>query len=53
MCSVRSRLFVGTGALKEILEFLDADVDVPDLTLQNAYAKREARRLLDSADEYF
>ncbi|GAA5110286.1 hypothetical protein GCM10023339_11020 [Alloalcanivorax gelatiniphagus] len=32
---------------------LDADVDVADLTLQNAYAKREARRLLDSADEYF
>ncbi|WP_239549713.1 TRAP transporter TatT component family protein [Alloalcanivorax marinus] len=38
---------------EQLRRVLDADVDVPDLTLQNAYAKREARRLLDSADEYF
>ena len=38
---------------RQLRKVLDADVDVPDLTLQNAYAKREARRLLDSADEYF
>ncbi|MFP1679420.1 TRAP transporter TatT component family protein [Alloalcanivorax sp. C16-2] len=38
---------------RQLRQVLDADVDVADLTLQNAYAKREARRLLDSADEYF
>ncbi len=34
-------------------EVLEADVEAPGWTLTNVLAKREARRLLDSADDYF
>ena len=34
-------------------EVLDAQVDQPGLTLMNAIAKRQAKELLDSADDYF
>ncbi len=37
----------------QLRKVLDADPDAPELTLQNTYAKRQARRLLDSADDYF
>lgn len=34
-------------------EVLQAEIQVPDLQLMNAIAKRQARQLLDSADAYF
>ena len=34
-------------------EVLVADDDPPELRLMNAVAKRRARELLDSADDYF
>lgn len=34
-------------------EVLDADADVPGLTLMNAIAQEQARDLLESADDYF
>ena len=34
-------------------EVLEAEVQVPELQLMNAIAKRQARQLLDSADAYF
>ncbi len=36
-----------------LTEVLDADANVPDLTLSNTLAKRQARELLASADSYF
>jgi len=32
---------------------VEADPDAPGLTLSNVIAQQEARRLLDSGDEYF
>ena len=37
----------------QLREVLEAEPDVPDLTLQNTYARQQARQLLDSADDYF
>ncbi len=37
----------------QLHKVLEAEPDVPDLTLQNTYAKQQARQLLDSADDYF
>jgi hypothetical protein len=36
-----------------LLEVLDADAKAPGLTLMNTVAKERARRLLDTADDYF
>lgn len=38
---------------EQLRKVLDAEPDAPDLTLQNTYAKQQARELLDSADDYF
>lgn len=38
---------------QQLHKVLAADPNEPGLTLQNTYAQREARRLLDNADEYF
>ena len=37
----------------QLRKVLEAEPDVPDLTLQNTYARQQARQLLDSADDYF
>ena len=37
----------------QLRKVLDAEPDLPDLTLQNTYAKKQARQLLDGADDYF
>jgi len=37
----------------QLHKVLEAEPDVPDLTLQNTYAQQQARQLLDSADDYF
>ncbi|HIK73176.1 MAG TPA: hypothetical protein EYG00_00500 [Alcanivorax sp.] len=38
---------------EQLRDVLEAEPDVPDLTLQNTYARQQARQLLDSADDYF
>ena len=38
---------------EQLRQVLDAEPDVPDLTLQNTYAKEQAQQLLDGADDYF
>lgn len=37
----------------QLRKVLDAEPDVPELTLQNTYAKQQAAQLLDGADDYF
>lgn len=37
----------------QLRKVLEAEPDVPDLTLQNTYAKEQAQQLLDGADDYF
>ncbi|WP_133491336.1 TRAP transporter TatT component family protein [Alcanivorax sp. 24] len=37
----------------QLHKVLEADPEQPGLTLQNTYAQQQARRLLDSADDYF
>ena len=38
---------------EQLRKVLEAEPDAPELTLQNTYAKQQARQLLDSADDYF
>ena len=38
---------------EQLRKVLEAEPDAPGLTLQNTYAKQQARQLLDGADDYF
>lgn len=55
LCADRyARLIFDRDLFERLLgEVLDADPVAPDLTLMNLLAQREARRLLDGADEFF